>query len=109
MEPSYDIYCISFYNCTINFYDKNDFNCARIRNNHLTIIEEKDNNMTTSHTIPFENIFKKDADTKITNDLQILENDVKYFILCNKAHAINPITFFVARQKSLKAYSQKSK
>ena len=45
----------------------------------------------------------------MTNDLQILKNDVKYFILCNKAHAITPITFFFARQERLKAYSARQK
>ena len=103
-EPSYNICFKSFYSCAIKFYDENDFNCAQIGNNNLTIIEEKDKNTTSSYTRPLSDIFKKDVYTKITNDLQILENDVKYFILCNKAHAINPITFFVARQKSLKAY-----
>ena len=57
-EPSYDI-CKSFYSCTINFYDKNDFNCAKINNNLLTIIEEKDNNTTTRQTIPLPDMFKK--------------------------------------------------
>ena len=65
--------------------------------------------MTISHKLPFGNIFQKDAYYKITNDLQILENDVKYFILCNKAHAMHPVTFFFARQERLKAYSARQK
>ena len=87
------------------FYDKNDFNCARIRDNHLTIIEEKDNTTTTSYTIPLSEIFNKYAYIKITNDLQKLQNDVEYFILCNKAYAIHPGMIYFARKKRLKAYS----
>ena len=111
-EPSYNFSCSCCpftYTCAIKFYDENNFNCARINNNHLTIIEEKDNNTTTRQTIPLPDIFKKDVYTKMTNDLQILKNDVKYFILCNKAHAIHPGIIYFARQKRLKAYSQKKK